>query len=141
MPDFGCRNQVQHTVHHSQAGTEDRHNRHFLSLQLLHCGVTDGCGDLHISQRQAPCGLIADEHGNFTDCLPEILGARFNSPDVPDFVLNQRMIHDYYLCHNICPPVCFYTFTYLPASLRDISASLLSFLFNSLYPSGMLFFP
>lgn len=55
MPDFGCRNQVQHTVHHSQAFWHRRIGTIAIfsfSLQFLHCGVTDGCGDLHISQRR-----------------------------------------------------------------------------------------
>ena len=106
MADFRRRNQVQHTVHHSEAGTENRHNCHFLTLQLLNCGIADGRGDFHIGKRQASRGFVADEHGNLAYRLPEILRTCLDSPDIPDFVLNQRMLHNIYVFH-VEPPLNF----------------------------------
>lgn len=73
-------------------------------------------------------------------CLKSLVPVSIPS-DVPDFVLNQRMIHDYYLCHNIiCPPVCFYTF-YLSSGVPEGHIRVPFILYSIALPSGHAFLP
>ena len=101
MPYLCSRNQSENSVHHAEAGAENRDNGHFLALELFGRHMSDRGVDLDVLQLQVAHGFIALQHCNFPDKCTEISRSGLLAADDADLVLNQRMVHNHYFSHCV----------------------------------------
>ena len=93
--DLSGGQQGQHTIQHTHAGAEDRHQSQLAACQHLGLCHGDGSLDLHLFQRQVTGSLIAQQSGDLTHEVTELLGAGLLVAQNAQFVLQQRMLNDH----------------------------------------------
>ena len=92
MSDLGGRNNVQNTVHHTQASAQDRNNGYLFAGQYIGCGLAQRRLDLDGFQRKITGDLISHQHSDLTGDLAEFPGSGLLFAQPGQFVLQQRMI-------------------------------------------------
>ncbi len=98
---LGDRNQILQTVHHTQSGAEDGHDGELASGYHLCLGLGDGRFNGDFLQRQVTEDLIAHQHGNFVEQLPEVLGAGLAVAHDRQLMGNQRMVDNVQVAHDV----------------------------------------
>ena len=93
----------QHTIYHTQTGSEDGNNGNVFSRQHLYLRGTYGRFYLHIHQRKISRCFIGHQHGNLFHQFPKILHIGVCLANHPCLVLNQRMVEYIYFSHNSPP--------------------------------------
>ena len=78
------------------ACTENRYYSQFLSCQFFRSHLCDWGFNFHLFQLQISGRFVAHQHRDLTDHLSEFLATCLCSSDNSDFMLNQRVIHNYY---------------------------------------------
>lgn len=84
--------QVEDTVDHAKARTQDGHDGEFLAGKLFERGGSDGGLDLDVFHRQVAHGLVAVKKREFAHELTELVGAGVFVAQDRQLVLDERMI-------------------------------------------------
>ena len=98
---LGDRNQVLQTVHHAQSRAEDGHDGELASGHHLCLHLGNGCLDGDFLQRQIAEDLIAHQHGDFVEQLPEVLGAGLAVAHDGQLMGNQRVVDNVQVAHDV----------------------------------------
>ena len=105
VADLGGGNQLHHVVHHAETRAENGDDGQLLAGQHPALGGSDGGLHLHLTGGQAAGGLIAHQTGNFADQLAEFLNGGLLVAQNGQLMLDQGMIEDVYVCHDISPSI------------------------------------
>ena len=100
MADLSGGDQVQHAVHHAEAGAQDGDQSQLTAGQDLGAGQSHGGLDLDFLSRQVAGGLVAQQHGNLAYQIAELLGAGVAVTQQADFVLDQGMVNNFNNAHG-----------------------------------------
>ena len=84
--------QVEDTVDHAKARTQDGHDGEFLAGKLFERGGSDGGLDLDVFHRQVAHGLVAVKKREFAHELTELVGAGVFVAQDRQLVLDERVI-------------------------------------------------
>ena len=93
--DLSGGQQGQHTIQHTHAGAEDRHQRQLAACQHLGLCHGDGSLDLHLFQRQVTGRFVAQQGRDLANEVTELLGAGLLVAQNAQLVLQQRMLNDH----------------------------------------------
>ena len=105
VTDFCGGDQFHHVVHHAEAGAKDGDDGQLLAGQHPALGSGDGGLHLYLPGGQVAGGLIAHQTGNFADQLAEFLNGGLLVAQNGQLMLDQGMIEDVYVCHDISPSI------------------------------------
>ena len=105
VTDFCGGDQLHHIVHHAEAGAKDGDDGQLLARQHPALGSGDGGLHLYLPGGQVAGGLIAHQTGNFADQLAEFLNGGLLVAQNGQLMLDQGMIEDVYVCHDISPSI------------------------------------
>ncbi len=97
MANLGGRHHGQHAFHHAESRAQNGHESQLAAGNHFRCCRSDRCFRGCFFQRQVTGCLVALQHGNFTDQLTKILTAGVFIPQVGQFMLNQRVVHNKYI--------------------------------------------
>ena len=97
VADLGCRDHLQNTLYHAETCAQDRNESDLLAGELT-LGNRGLDGDL--LERQITGRLVAHQHGDLGSGLAEFLDAGGLVAHQAQLVLDQRVVHFMYGCHN-----------------------------------------
>ena len=100
MADLGGGDQVQHAVHHAEAGAQDGDQSQLTAGQDLGAGQSHGGLDLDFLGGQVAGSLIAEQHRDLAHEVTELLGAGVAVTQQADFVLDQGMVNNFNNAHG-----------------------------------------
>ena len=100
VADLGCRNHLQNALNHAQTCTQDRHERNLLAGNNLYARLSDRSLDGDLLERQIAGSLVAHQHCNLSSSLAELLNAGGLVAHQRQLVLDKRVVHFMYGCHN-----------------------------------------
>ena len=94
MGDARRRHQGQHAVEEADAGPQDRREDEFLAGDLRRLHARERGVDLGLLERQVARDLVAEQHPDLVEELPEALRRTALVPHQGQLVLDERMIDD-----------------------------------------------
>ena len=100
VADLGGGDQVQHAVHHAEAGAQDGDQSQLTAGQDLGAGQSHGGLDLDFLGGQVAGSLIAEQHRDLAHEVTELLGAGVAVTQQADFVLDQGMVNNFNNAHG-----------------------------------------
>ena len=100
VADLSGGDQVQHAVHHAEAGAQDGDQSQLTAGQDLGAGQSHGGLDLDFLGGQVAGSLIAEQHRDLAHEVTELLGAGVAVTQQADFVLDQGMVNNFNNAHG-----------------------------------------
>ena len=99
VSDFRHGNECLESVHHADAGAENRDNGELAARYLLGCHLTDRGLYLDVVKRKIPGDLVSHQKGNLFKQFAEILGTGFLFPHNRQLMLDHGMVNNVHCAH------------------------------------------